>query len=212
MKFKAGIAFPDADQLMSDQMRPDGTYQGDHLTAALTHVTDWSCAIDGGAHVGLWSRTMAGRFGRVLSFEPSPDTYECLAFNVQALDNVKAHQLALGDAPGQVSMTWNAECEARQNTGGRYVRQGGDVQVITIDSLQLASLGFLKLDVEGSEPMALAGAGETIDRCKPVILVEAKWMWVKNFGLPKQAVTDILTRLGYRQRQVVGCDQIWGPA
>ncbi|HEX7770338.1 MAG TPA: FkbM family methyltransferase [Dokdonella sp.] len=211
MRFVQGIAFPEADRQMAADMRADGTYQADHLTAALRHVTDWSCAIDGGAHVGLWTRLMAPRFGRVLAFEPSPDTFECLEANSQGLSNVRCYSMALGDAPGSVSMTWSEACAARANTGGRFVQPGGDIQVITIDSLQLPSLGFLKLDVEGYEPHALAGAVETIARCKPIVLYERKFHWTHNFGLPKNAVTDILGGLGYHELERVGGDAIWGP-
>lgn len=211
MKFRFGLAFPEADRLMSEHVKPDGSYQGDHLAAALRHVTDWSVAIDGGAHVGLWSRTMAAHFGRVLAFEPAPDTFECLAFNVAALDHVKVYQAALSDAPGRVSLTWSPDAEARANTGARFVQAGGDIDAVTIDGLALASLGFLKLDVEGSEPMALAGAAETIARCKPVILFENKWHWCRHHGLPKHAVRDLLIGYGYRLLEQVGCDQVWGP-
>lgn len=210
MKFHSGIAFPDADRHMAEHMRPDQTYQGDHLTAALRHVTDWSCAIDAGAHVGLWSRQMAAKFGRVLAFEPAADTFECLQFNTQGFDNIRCHQVALGDAPDRVSMSWSPASAERANTGGRYVQPGGDIAVITIDSLSLESLGFLKLDIEGYEPKALAGAAETIARCKPVILFENKWHWSHTYGLPKNAVIDILNGLHYQELERVGGDAIWG--
>jgi len=46
------------------------------------------------------------------------------------------------------------------------------VQKIAIDTLELARVDLIKLDVEGMETEALAGAAQTIARCQPIVLVE----------------------------------------
>lgn len=214
MKFAHGVAFPDADRFMVQEMSPTGTYQLENLEAALSYVTQFTVAIDAGAHVGTWSRVMATRFEKVLSFEPSPDTFECLRWNlIQAdLTNVRPIQAALGSQPGSVTMAIDAENTVRANTGARYVRPGGTIPVITVDSLALTDLGFLKLDIEGSEPMAIEGAAETLTRCRPIVLYENKWLWSRHFGLPKDVVSSLLTKLGYRFLAQVKRDAIWGPA
>lgn len=213
MKVVHGVAFPDADEFMVRELAPSGTYQLAHLEAALRHVRDLACAIDGGAHVGTWTRVMAARFERVLAVEPSPDTAECLIANVTAaaLTNVEVHQAALGQGKGRVTMALDAANQQRANTGARFARAGGDIPVVTIDSFRLDRLGFLKLDVEGSEPFALAGAADTIATCKPIILFENKRLWTRHFGLPKDAVARILQGHGYRHLESISCDQIWGP-
>lgn len=213
MKFVHGLAFPDADRFMVAEVKGDGTYQIDNLTAALRHVTNHDCAIDGGAHVGTWSRVMSAHFARVIAVEPSPDTFEALTWNIghAACSNVECRQVALGDAPGAVRMQLNADQAARANTGARFVEAGGAIPVETIDSWALPSLGFLKLDVEGSEPAALRGATDTLRRCRPIVLFENKWLWTKHYGLPKQIVASFLEGLGYRLLEQVSRDQIWGP-
>lgn len=211
MKFKAGIAFPDADRFMVDELTTDGQYQASHLREALRFVTNFGVGIDGGAHVGTWSKLMADAFQQVIAFEPSPDTFECLLFNLKSIDHVDCQPYALGAAPGRVSMALDAANEARANTGARHTAVGGDIQVITIDSLNLQNVGFIKLDVEGSEPMALEGAAATIARCRPIVLFENKRLWSRHFGLPKDAVDRILIGFGYRHLATVSCDQIWGP-
>lgn len=211
MKIVHGLAFPDADEFMVQELTAQGTYQIDHLEAALLHVTDVGIAIDGGAHVGTWSMRLATVFDRVLAFEPSPDTFECLQRNAEPYPNIECRPEALGAAPGFVTMALDAANTARANTGARFAGVGADVPVVTIDSLSLEHVGFLKLDVEGSEPRALAGAVETIRRCRPIILFENKWLWVRHFSLPKDAVSSLLRTLGYDWRASVSCDQIWGP-
>jgi FkbM family methyltransferase len=215
MKYHAGWAFPDADAFMVSEMQADGTYQASHLHLAMTYVTDRSCAIDGGAHVGTWSRLMSGMFARVLAIEPSADTHEALVANMAAFNcsNVEMRRCALGAAPGTVSMApLDPRAAALKNTGARFVQDGSEIPRVTIDSLALPSLGFLKLDIEGSEPLALEGARETLQRCRPIVLFECKGFWRDRYHLPVDAPQQVLMRVGYRQLTVAGKDLIWGPA
>lgn len=211
MKLHAGIAFPDADQFMVKEMKGDQTYQAAHLHEALRFVTEFGCAVDCGAHVGLWARLMADAFEKVVAFEPSLDTFECLLHNTRAHEHIQCKPYALGASPGTVRMALDAKNALRANTGARYVEAGGDIQVRTIDSFALDRVGFLKLDIEGSEPMALQGAAETIARWKPIILFENKTLWSRHFNLPTDAVVRILERYGYRHLSTVSHDEIWGP-
>jgi hypothetical protein len=47
-----------------------------------------------------------------------------------------------------------------------------EIRTLTIDSFGLAPLDLIKIDVEGMELEVLAGAAQTIGRCRPIILVE----------------------------------------
>jgi FkbM family methyltransferase len=212
MKTVHGWAYPDRDELMSREMTCDGLYQADHLTAALALVTDFSCAIDGGAHVGTWARTMSERFGRVIAVEPNPETFEALSWNLGFYQcaNVEAKPIALGSQVGTVSMIFEDQYAKVGNTGAFYVGPGQDIRCEPIDAWDLPSLGFLKLDVEGSEFSALMGARATIRRCRPIVLFENKYFW-KRYGIPRDAPQELLTSLGYGKKTVVGRDEIWGP-
>lgn len=214
MKRVNGWAYPDADDFMSHEMKADGTYQIGHLKIALGFVTDRRCAVDGGAHVGTWSKVMAGLFDRVLAFEPSPDTAEALRANMDAFGcrNVQVIEAAVGDLVSQVSMApLDPRAADMKNTGARYIdTSGGRIPMMTIDALELDALGFLKLDIEGAEPLALQGASDTLRRCRPIVLFENKG-FCRRFGFKKTGPADVLTLLGYRQLATAGCDLIWGP-
>lgn len=213
MKIVRGLAFPDADRFMVDQVRFDGTYQLQNLEAGLRQVKNFDCAIDGGAHVGTWSKVMSARFTRVIAIEPSPDTFEALEWNLAhaGCANVERRNVALGAAADTVQMQLTEAQATKANTGARFVQPGGDIQVETIDSWDLQSLGFLKLDIEGSELAALLGARETLRRCRPVVLFENKWLWTVHYGLPKDSVAKFLISQDYRLLDQVSCDQVWGP-
>ncbi len=211
MRIHSGWAFPDSDEHMWREMKPDGSYQRSHFEKAMEFVTDFSCAIDGGAHVGLWSALMAKRFKRVFAVEPALDTYECLLLNMAHLDNVRVKNVALSHVKYMnAALTFDAKQAERGNTGGRYLDPDVDGTIVCepIDSWKLESLGFLKLDVEGFEPHAISGATDTIGRCRPVIIWEDKFFHTR-YGLPKHETRKRLASLGYEHKARVGHDEIW---
>lgn len=208
MKKFGSFWVPDAEYLQMEALSAGG-WQLDHLEAALAHVTDWSCAVDGGAHVGSWTIEMAKRFGKVIAFEPAPDTHEALEANTLWLKNVVRNGSALGETFGTTGMAED-EKYSGTNTGGRYVKGDGKIPVIPLDSLDLPSLGFLKLDVEGYEVFALRGATETLLRCRPIVLIEVKPRMAPRFGIGPSDAPDFLTGLGMIEVGRVGSDYIYG--
>jgi hypothetical protein len=57
-------------------------------------------------------------------------------------------------------------------TGNQVVSQAVDVR--TLDSYELQRLDLIKVDVEGHEFSVLEGARQTIERCRPSIIVEVE--------------------------------------
>lgn len=210
MKLVKGLAMPAWDEFMVKIVPDDGRYQHENLEAAVAHCAQRRTVIDGGAHVGMWSRTFAGMFDRVIAFEPAPDTFACLRYNVEAA-NVEFRNQALGAKPGRIHMTLKGfEGTLREkNSGARYVAEGGKIERIAIDSLDLTDLDLLKMDIEGSEVEALQGARKTLMRCRPVVLFESKSEWVRR-GFEKDAPHEFLTKLGAVKFEKVGIDEIWG--
>ena len=210
MKLVKGLAMPAWDEFMVSIVPDDGRYQHENLEAAVARCARRRTVIDGGAHVGMWSRTFAGLFDRVIAFEPSPDTFACLRYNVRA-ENVELRNQALGAKPGKVHMTLAGfEGTLREkNSGARYVAKGGDIDRVTVDSLGLDDLDLLKMDIEGSEVEALRGARNTLLRCKPVVLFECKNEWVRR-GFEKDAPQQFLESIGAEKFDRVGVDEIWG--
>lgn len=203
---------------MAKELGNDGTYQLANLMAALRYVTNYSLAIDGGAHVGTWSAVMASQFDRVIAVEPCADTFEALQANLLTFGcgNVAAKRLALGSKVRDVVMVLDGRGAEMKNTGATRVsalngQPGETVRAEPIDAWELPSLGFLKLDIEGSEVDALLGAEATITRCRPIILFENKGLWMRMGGHHRTAPQGFLTTLGYRQIDQVSCDVIWGP-
>lgn len=157
------------------------------------HLGDGLVALDCGANVGAhtieWAKCME-EWGEVIAVEAQERIYYALAGNI-ALNNcfnARALHAAVGDTVGEIAIpvpdyripSSFGSLELKQRETTEFIGQPIDytagpkqiVRLLTIDSLALPRLDFVKLDVEGMELEALAGAAETIHRCGPSILIE----------------------------------------
>lgn len=157
-------------------------------------ITDWSVAVDGGAHVGGWSAVMANWFRTVFAFEPAQDTFLKLRSNMHVFPNVRPHQLALMDKRQTVEITWTTQSTARQVNP----KDGADILAVPLDEFDLPSCGLIKLDLEGCEIFALKGATKTIKRHKPFLIVEMAGHW-KRFEVKERDILDWIKTRGYRE-------------
>lgn len=143
-------------------------------------------ALDCGANIGIytleWARLMTD-WGFVMSFEPQDRIFYALAGNVAInnLFNVKAFNRAVGASNGPVMMPAPDYQQPGQFGGlnlygradiGQEIKSAAPIEVVTIDSLGLTRVDFIKIDIEGMELEALKGARETIARNRPYLLVE----------------------------------------
>lgn len=208
MKLAGKFWVPDSEQIQLDALAAGG-WQLDHLNMALEHVTDFSAAVDGGAHVGSWTIEMAKVFREVHSFEPCPETYDCLLENTKHISGIRRYTCALGDEPKHMGMAEDRKYSDGGNTGGRYLSGDGEIVVSPLDMWELPTLGFLKLDVEGYELFALRGARETLFRCRPVVFIEDKIRMAHRFGLEPHAAVRFLVDMGMREVDHIGADKVF---
>ncbi|MFQ5626642.1 MAG: FkbM family methyltransferase [Methyloligellaceae bacterium] len=152
----------------------NGKYQIAQRLAAYKYVHEWDLALDVGAHVGFWTNCMAARFESVHSFEPNPETLNCLIQNKAS--NVVAHNFALGDCDRASFLALPEGGNKTTSSGAWEISDDEDkafypIEIRTMDSLGLAP-NFIKIDVQGFELQVLEGALETIMRHRPIIIVE----------------------------------------
>lgn len=182
-------------------------YQKPLLDEALSFVMKWNTAIDGGAHYGLMSYHLNSLFKKVHSFEIDHNIRNCLKDNVQKfnLDNVAVYDFGLGECEKMVSVL-----RPKNKSFSTHIDPGkstGEYLIKSIDSLNLDSLDFIKLDCEGYETYILQGAIESIKKFKPVIMMERKHLSLL-WGLDKFAPTRVLEQIGYKEVVSYGKDCI----
>jgi len=156
-----------------------GLYDRSELDLVRRHLGDGDF-VDVGAHIGLYTVAAAHGPGRVLAFEPNPSAREQLVENLALNDctNVLVVPKAVGDAPGtallHVPMTPDPSFSSL--AAGRFAEgEPIDVEVTTVDAeVEAAGLApsVVKMDVEGGELAVVTGMQRTLERHRPVLLVE----------------------------------------
>lgn len=207
MREVLGIWLPDGDDHFPAQLAAGpvvggkATYQWKKYQAALKHVGRRLHAVDIGGHVGLWSRVMAMDFANVTAFEPVKAHRECFELNAP---DVPVLPYALGAKAGTV---WIATPAG--NTGNAHISEAGEeCKVLTLDSVALDPIDFLKVDVEGFEYDVLVGGEQTIRRDRPVIVVEQKPGHAQRYGRGQWDAVGLLLSWGMRQADVISGDHV----
>jgi FkbM family methyltransferase len=125
----------------------------------------------------------------VYAFEADPTTFKALEKNINLNNctNVVLFNKGIGDKPGFIQI--KNKKNPFGNKGGTMWEYSGNsgitgndgntTEVITIDSLNLEKLNFMKLDVEGMEDKVFTGMKDTIIKLKPIILYES-WENLKD--------------------------------
>jgi FkbM family methyltransferase len=168
--------------------------------------------IDIGANLGLYTLFAAHRVGEsgyVLAIEPSTREMQILKDNVEqnALGNVKLYPMALSDRESEVELLVASLQNSGHNTLGAFgyntaLDHKERVRTMPLDELVQSEkrdrVDVIKMDIEGAELAALRGAGDTLERYRPVVLLEVSDRALQHQSSKSADVLALLTRHRYR--------------
>ena len=159
------------------------------------YLNKFKNTLDIGAATGMYSSHFAEHSKSVICFEAVPPVYEQLVKIKEKYNNVIAHNLAVSDKIG--TLDFYVDDKRLSNSSFQNLVEGQKIQVetVTIDSLKLIDIGFIKVDVEGVELDVLNGASDTIDEYKPTCMVE---VYEKFNKYPVETTFDFFFSRGYR--------------
>jgi FkbM family methyltransferase len=156
-------------------------------------------SIDVGANKGVYTHVMANLARHVHAFEPNPKM--CRLLRKTAARNVTTYEIALSNQPGTATLRIPYGSKGHSNQGAslstaKVARNFTPLTVETrrIDDYRFDDVGFIKIDVEGFEDEVIAGAAETIARCRPTLLVEIE---EKHTKIPIERSLERVLGLGY---------------
>jgi FkbM family methyltransferase len=154
-----------------------------------------------------------GSEGRVISFEPNEKSRQQLKRHLELNDctNVRIESAGLMDVrqelqfyPERGVSSWNSSF-IRAFVDPKQVIDAEVVACTTLD-MYVEETGiipqFIKIDTEGTEFFVLKGAAETIEKHRPVLLLEFNPKSAKAAGTSIAEILDFLTRMGYQTRVV----------
>jgi FkbM family methyltransferase len=192
-----------------------GVYEKPETRFFLKTIAPGMTFLDVGANVGYYSALALARIGpagRVIAFEPDPETFEYLQRTIAAngQDRATALNKGLADAPGTLRLYRNSSNRGDNRFYANDLADNSvEVEVARADDV-LASLGIgkvdlIKIDVQGFEGKVLYGLERTIRNSHPLTILSEFWPWglreagsdpfevlerLRGFGLQLHELTD----------------------
>ena len=168
--------------------------------------------LDLGANCGLFSLYAADSCSRLISIEPTPNTFSVLTEIVKDHSNITPLQLAIGPHNELISffINENSTTNSMLNRNGQETK----VQCMTLETLfhmqELDHVDFIKCDIEGSEMQALTDATlGPIAHKVDFWFVEVpqtdvdKSQWPGNLESNRQQLAELFQRHGYQTESVI---------
>lgn len=159
----------------------------------LSHINNFDVCVQAGGAMGMYPRFWAEHFNKVITFEPCPKSYSCLIKNC---DDPKFDTYNTGLGNPQPGELYQLNNQNKSNLGthktiGPITTTIGtkylNIDLMSIDSLDLRACDLIHLDVEGFEQQIIEGAIETIKKFRPLVITE------------RAGGGKLLEQLGYQQ-------------
>jgi FkbM family methyltransferase len=197
------------------------SYEVEETKFVKSYLRDGMTVLDIGANIGYFSIIMAsivGPSGRVYAFEPLDRNVELLARSIQENgfeDSVVLERAAVGRAAGSMDLLYEVQTS---NSGGAYLFTADakslpsghalqSVPVVTLDEYKFERpIEFIKIDIEGAEPLALLeGGGQLLKKDHPLILAEINPVaLLRTSGYTPTDFVQGMQRLGYKCHRLQG--------
>lgn len=186
-----------------DQMAP--RYAEPELALVPQLAEPGEASLDVGANTGMYSYWLLRSSAHVTAFEPNPKLADLLRRRFRrriGKGHITVQAAAVSRQAGETELHIQEGFEAlaavsAEAQGNAAARTGTIVKVpmVTLDSFQDRTVGFIKIDVEGHEVAAVEGGLALIARDHPTLLIEAE---ERHHAGSLEALRGHLEPLGYR--------------
>lgn len=174
------------------------------LASVFPYVKKFDNAIDIGTWIGDSTVPISIKFKNVIGFEANPDIFLCCLENLKDRNiiNCSVRNIAVSNTISEKDFFngkstfsgWVSDRTSFDISTSNHIK----VKTITLDSLNLKDIDFVKIDVDSHEGYLLEGAQNFLRENSPVILIENKVRVHKERQLADMPDPfKILTSLGY---------------
>lgn len=187
-------------------------------------VKEGDDTLDVGANYGYYTHRLAsyvGEQGKVFAFEPVPFTHRAcdLVMKYFRLRNSKLFPYGVGNENKKVQFNvpvadFGGISAGLAHISGRNNEQEGketfynfnkeslvDCEIVKVDDFllpELKNLSFVKIDIEGAEYFALQGMKNTLEKFRPVVLVEIQPFFLNGYNIKEESLKNFIKELGYK--------------
>ena len=187
-----------------------GRYEKDTVAMFNKTIKTGMVVVDIGAHIGYYTRILSklvGKKGAVYAFEADPENFKLLEKNTGHLSNVKRYQTAVMDRAGTVDFY---HCEEKSgshsvvaNIPVNLATRKISVQSADLDGIlageDVATVDFIKMDIEGGEPIALRGMRNTLTKNNSIQMVfEFAPAWISAGGVKPERFLEEIFSMGFK--------------
>ncbi len=168
---------------------------------------DW--VIDIGANIGHYTiklSNLVGAKGRVIAFEPIPNTFALLSENTLycKYKNITLINAAVSDELALVGMSIPSFTSGLKNyyqasISSEIKENDTSVLTLSIDNLIISrKISLIKIDAEGHEPIVFRGMHKLLERDRPALIVETVTDEIRKY----------LMQLGYSEEKYINSPNI----
>jgi FkbM family methyltransferase len=190
------------------QIINNGEFEPRSTAAVHRLVKQGYTVLDVGANIGYYSvmlSRLVGDAGKVYAFEPTQHFIEPLHRNLDEnrIHNVEVLNFGLSNKACEVVIDIGPSSATIHSPAGfDKVLSHETIRLSTlvdfVDNHKIEQLDFIKIDVDGHEPMFFEGAWPVLDRISPVILCEVSHLHYFEAGYTAWDFYATVLEHGYR--------------
>jgi FkbM family methyltransferase len=165
-------------------------------------------ALDVGAHIGTYTRFLAGLVGptgRVVAFEPEPRNFANLKHAVVRFPQVRVVNAAVAERNGLIKLFVADDLNVDHHTYQTRDRRTIEVDAFSLDGFMKPGerVDLIKLDIQGGECSALRGAQRLLQDNRDVQLLLECWPFgLKQAGSSAEELVTILRSQRFNVRVI----------
>ena len=183
--------------ILTDVMLQRRSKYFEHVPHSDHPINHPATIIDVGCHIGTYSLPLAKLGYNMISIDGSSDNINCLEESKKR-NNLKGdiitHRRVLSNS--EHSCTFNIKSSPYSFMNQQKYHEVDTTS--TLDSiLNIDFCDFIKIDVEGYEREVLEGSVETINKFKPIIMMEINNTLLHKRKILPNEIFDKLSKLGY---------------
>jgi len=174
------------DKGISSELLVYGVHEPIHTELLSRELKKGMICLDIGSNIGyfaLLESKKVGNTGKIIAIEPSPMNFKQLKKNVmlQENSNIEIHNFACGDYDGLTKFSvseisnWS-RIVGEKDLGSDKILSIVDIPIKKMDSFletnPLSTIDVIRMDVEGHECQVIKGMLNTINKYKPLVVLE----------------------------------------
>lgn len=193
---------------IDQQIVKKGVFEPSSTKIVRRIVKQGDFVLDIGANIGYYTilfSKIVGASGKVIAFEPTKHFGDVLKKNIEAnqVENVEVFDIGLSNRNQDLVIDIGpSSATLHSPTGFDTVIDHEKISLTTLDIFvqQRApeKIDFIKIDIDGHEPLFFEGAWDVLERYSPIVIFEVSHLHYLEAGISAWDFYELVCNKGYR--------------